>query len=172
MWRHSLSVTTHWLIIFIEIIITIFIIIVIKTRMVILIIIRITSCYLGMTSWITVGGVGGRRVFVPDRPTQLRRYNRLVPTTKTQPRLNSHQIRSGRERNDWPTCQNLIWNIFCSIRLNVCNVLVIPENETQSRLNWGMGLDVVWFTKSLSPIQIGVSRKLVCIIFKAEAFTS
>ena len=72
-------------------IIILIVVIVIEITMII-----ITSCYLGMTSWITVGGVGGR-VFVPDRPNRPTPEVRLVPTTKTQPRLNLHQILSGRE---------------------------------------------------------------------------
>ena len=87
--RYSL---THLFCVEIIIIMIIILIVVIVIEITMII---ITSCYLGMTSWITVGGVGGR-VFVPDRPTRPTPEVRLVPTTKTQPRLNSHQILSGR----------------------------------------------------------------------------
>ena len=48
------------------IVVIIIVIVIIETTMM-----TITSCYLGMTSWITVGGVGGQSVCTG--PTRLRR---------------------------------------------------------------------------------------------------
>ena len=57
-----------------------------------------TSCYLCMTSWVTVGGVGGPSACTGPTPP-LAPEVRLVPTTreKTQPRLNKQQITADRD---------------------------------------------------------------------------